>query len=94
MSDDQFQRIIKGTTTNRIVAEVSKSWESGREILDAAEDCIAARFEEVIRHNRDRGYRLESWQLVTAYVPPAGPGEPARPGRLHETVIAVFVGFD
>jgi hypothetical protein len=63
-----------------IVAEVSKSWINGGH---ASTDTrvLAELFEDVIDHNRQRGYRLHSFQvhrLVT------------RPGELNETLIAVF----
>jgi hypothetical protein len=61
----------------RIVAEVSKTWVA----RDPDHRVLAERFEAVIDRNRDRGYTLESWQLVTATT---------ANGQLVETIIAVF----
>ena len=65
--------------TEMIVAEVSKSWPA---VITEPIDIISKRFEEVIRVNRERGYKLNSWQLSAA--------SPSR-GIMVETIIAVFV---
>jgi len=63
-----------------IVAEISKNWCDGEEWTPGS-GLLAQQFERVISHNRARGYRLMQFQLhrlITA------------PGRLNETIIAVF----
>lgn len=59
----------------RIVGEISISWPASKAKLSAA-------FENVIEVNRERGFRLESWQF--SQVPMIG-------GAFNETIIAVFV---
>jgi hypothetical protein len=66
-------------TTPFIVAEISKNWEGGKAVKDTP--LIAQQFETVINFNAQRGYRLHSFQLHRFYI---------APGRLNETLIAVF----
>lgn len=66
----------------RIVAEISRQWPS--EISDhgiRSDFYIRSDFERVIEANRERGYKLESWQAIATAVD----------GMLVETIIAVFV---
>jgi hypothetical protein len=66
----------------RIVAEISTTWPPPDPNEPPGVARVAAsRFERVIETNRDRGYALESWQLVATYCD----------GQLVETIIAVFV---
>lgn len=62
-----------------IVAEISKNWLDGREVV--ASGLICQQFERVINTNLARGYRLQSFHLHQLFVPPHG---------LNETIIAVF----
>lgn len=61
-----------------IVAEVSKNWVNGYEVEPGL---LAERFEEVIEVNRQRGYRLHSFQLHRVMVAQR---------QLNETIVAVF----
>jgi len=71
---------------HRIVAEFPRNWP--RDTADASERPLVSQlFEAGIEHNSERGYRLESWQYSTVFVP-AGNG--AGPGMV-DTIIAVFV---
>jgi hypothetical protein len=67
-----------------IVAEVSKNWpeKPGGKFSGQT---INSLFEEVIEHNRRRGYVLHSFQLhrVMTSVPPDPP-------VMNETIVAVF----
>lgn len=62
----------------RIVAEISKNWP------EQSPGLISQKFDEVIDHNRERGYELESWQLGVSQSGIVGVG-------YVETIIAVFV---
>jgi tmRNA-binding protein len=62
-----------------IVAEVSKSWIYGVPVSDTP--LLAQSFEYVIETNRQRGYRLHSFQLHRLMV---------SINQLNETIIAVF----
>lgn len=66
MNDQQF-----------IVAEVSKNWNKD----SPASDLVCQRFEHVINHNLQRGYRLHSFTLHRLMT---------EPDCLNETIIAVF----
>lgn len=65
-----------------IVAEVSKNW-TGQWVgpLPSPSDILCGRFEQVIEHNRKRGYRLHSWNIHRLMVDK---------DSLNETIIAVF----
>jgi hypothetical protein len=65
--------------TQFIVAEVSKNWSDGREVV--ATGPIAHLFEQVIAFNLDRGYRLYQFSLHRILTAPS---------ELNETIIAVF----
>jgi hypothetical protein len=65
-------------TTPFIVAEISKSWINGSAKSPLL---ISEAFEQLIEHNRQRGYRLHSFQLHRLMT---------RPDEMNETVIAVF----
>lgn len=71
-------------TPRYIVAEISKNWHVGQSATDAAE-FLSWMFEHIINVNRDRGYRLMSWQLHRMLV---------TPWELNETIIAVFERVD
>lgn len=63
-----------------IVAEISKNWRNGSPVnLDPQP--IATLFEWVIEMNRQRGYRLHSFQLHQVMT---------APDMLTETIVAVF----
>ena len=62
-----------------IVAEVSKNWIDGQEVIPSGPICRL--FEKVIATNHQRGYRLLSFQLNRMIVAPR---------ELNETIIAVF----
>lgn len=62
-----------------IVAELSKNWIDGVALVDNGLLCQL--FEQCIEHNRQRGYRLHSFQLHRMMT-----GE----RELNETIIAVF----
>ena len=62
-----------------IVAEVSKNWDCDKEA--DVNDLLATRFEHVIEFNRQRGYRLHSFQLHRFMTSPT---------VMNETIIAVF----
>jgi hypothetical protein len=62
-----------------IVAEISKNWPEDN--IPGVRRLLSERFEDVINHNRARGYRLDSWRL-DRFSP--------EPGTLNETIIAVF----
>ena len=61
-----------------IVAEISTNWPKA---WPAHADMIGAKFELVIAHNLERGYRLHSFQLHQVVV---------QSGQMVETIIAVF----
>lgn len=61
-----------------IVAELSKTWIEGNS-PDA--ELIATKFERCIEHNRERGYRLQSFSLHRMMVGIS---------QMNETIIAVF----
>jgi hypothetical protein len=63
-----------------IVAEVSKSWVNGLP-ANGSPFVLAELFEQVIEHNRQRGYRLHSFDVHRLMT---------RPDELNETLIAVF----
>jgi len=63
-----------------IVAEISKSWIDG-EPFDPSTPILAVQFQEVIEVNRQRGYRLVTFQLHRLM---------PRPDEMNETIIAVF----
>jgi hypothetical protein len=63
-----------------IVAEVSKNWRAGVEVLPTG--LLSHQFEIVINHNDQRGYRLQSFAVDRRMV---GADE------MNETLIAVFV---
>jgi hypothetical protein len=46
-------------TPDMIVAEVSKNWPE----MSADTTLLSQRFETVIQHNRERGYKLHSWRF-------------------------------
>ena len=69
-------------TQQRIVAEISRSWEGG----DDLESCIGERFEGVITTNIARGYTLESWRFQQTFCE-----SDDRPSHLVETIVAVFI---
>jgi len=69
----------------RIVAEVTKNW-GGLDI--GQKPNISVQFEQVIAHNVERGYALESWQLHQLAYPDAQRGGAA---MIVETIVAVFV---
>lgn len=74
----QSQQRQEALKRKRIVAELSKTWPS----LDKKDSSILAkRFEEAVEVNRQRGFILESWQLV----------QNATLGGVYETIIAVFI---
>lgn len=62
-----------------IVAELAKNWHA--EYVVEPSEFLSQYFERVININRDRGYRLMSWQLHRMMVAPL---------ELNETIIAVF----
>lgn len=62
-----------------IVAEVSTNWPKTWPV--GPNDLIAGKFEEVIEHNRRRGYRLHSFQLHRLLVDAE---------QMNETIVAVF----
>ncbi len=66
-----------------IVAEVSKTWKAGRSLTTLL---LSEQFELVIEVNRQRGYRLHSFQMHQRYVPISE----RYAERLVETIIAVF----
>lgn len=76
-----------GTILEKIVAEVSKTWVKGATKFPNDPSILASRFEEVIRHNRDRGYILDDWRFSQVTIPSFGNDPP----ELIETIIAVFV---
>lgn len=64
-----------------IVAEISKNWRRNAELPASSTQIIAGMFEDVIEHNRQRGYLLHSFQLhrlLTSL------------DEMNETIIAVF----
>lgn len=63
-----------------IVAEVSKTWINGQ-AANPITPPLCASFEHIIERNRQRGYRLHSFQLHRIM---------ARPDEMNETIIAVF----
>lgn len=68
----------------RIVAEISKNWP------EVEPGLLSQRFEGVIATNEERGYVLESWQLVSSSAPTRNSmGQDVT--RHVETIIAVFV---
>lgn len=69
-----------------IVAEISKHWTKPG---DEREGMLSARFEFVVRHNNERGYRLVDWKMTTLLIPPNMTGKDA-PGGIVETIVAVF----
>ena len=69
--------------TQFIVAEISKNWRDGSELVQNGLACQL--FERCIEHNRLRGYRLHSFQLHRMMT---GDRE------LNETIIAVFERVD
>ncbi len=62
-----------------IVAEISKSWIDGKPVSNTK--FIAESFEYVIETNRQRGYRLHSFQLHRLMVSIT---------QMNETIVAVF----
>ena len=62
-----------------IVAEVSTNWPKTWPVGPC--DLIAGKFEDVIEHNRRRGYRLHSFQLHRLLVDAE---------QMNETIVAVF----
>ena len=68
-----------------IVAEISKSWINGEAVSDTP--ILAVSFERVIEVNRQRGYRLHSFQLHQLMVSRA---DDVMADHLVETIIAVF----
>ncbi len=69
-----------------IVAEISKNWIDGRP-ANGDPRLLAQIFEQVIEHNRIRGYRLHSFQLHRAITRWR---EDTSRAELNETIIAVF----
>lgn len=73
-----------------IVAEVTKNWVEGEV---PSTPILCQRFEQIIRHNNDRGYRLHDWKMTTLYKP-AGQavlGEGSnQPACMTETIVAIF----
>ena len=67
-------------STAFIVGEVSKSWINGQPFNDDPR-VLAELFEQMIEHNRQRGYRLHSFQIHRLLV---------RRDELNETLVAVF----
>lgn len=63
-----------------IVAEISKKWPSEDPRL-----LLSHRFEQVINHNLERGYKLHSWKLISAF---------PNTETLYETIVAVFERAD
>lgn len=59
-----------------IVAEISKSWKEG----DKVADLLSYKFETVINHNEERGYRLSDWKL----------SQVCNGDIFTETIIAIF----
>jgi hypothetical protein len=63
-----------------IVAEVSKNWGPDSP-PPTSQTCICGLFEKVIEHNRQRGYKLHSFQLHRLLTAPE---------HMNETIVAVF----
>ncbi len=68
-----------GSDTPFIVAEVSKSWIDGQPV--STTPLLAESFEFIIETNRQRGYRLHSFQLHRLM---------ASINQMNETILAVF----
>lgn len=70
----------------RIVAEVSVNWPQQTPTPDlvkpTATGVISNRFENVIAHNEQRGYKLESWKFSQVCLDK---------DHMVETIVAVFV---
>jgi hypothetical protein len=66
-------------TTPFIVSEISKNWHAGKPM--AKTPLIAQQFEILIEFNRQRGYRLHSFQLHRLMTDPK---------TMNESLIAVF----
>lgn len=62
-----------------IVAEVSTNWPKAWPVPQR--EHLGSKFEEVIEHNRQRGYRLHSFQVSQVITAPE---------QMTETIIAVF----
>jgi len=63
-----------------IVGEISKSWVDGQPTTHTG--LISQQFEAMIETQLQRGYRLHSFQLSTAYAEATD--------QLNETIVAVF----
>ena len=63
-----------------IVAEISKNWRDGREVVPGS-GLLAQQFERVIAYNGARGYRLQQFRVHRMMT---GPDE------LNEMIVAVF----
>lgn len=71
-----------------IVAEVTKNWVEGEE---PSTPILCQRFEEIIRFNNARGYRLHDWKMTTLYKPAAKDVDGERtPNCMTETIVAIF----
>lgn len=78
--------LTEPTESETIVAEISKTWfleDAGTRHLKTQDvrKPLCVLFEEVIKTNDYRGYKLLNWQLNTT----------ALPDQMTETIIAVFV---
>jgi hypothetical protein len=73
------RRVMNEMRERFIVAEVSKNWINGREVV--SNGTLSQLFEGVVNKNADRGYRLLTFQLHRIM---------ARPDEMNETIIAVF----
>lgn len=80
---DPLIELTQDVSEPYIVAEISKNWRDGVAVSD--QTLISQRFEHIINTNRQRGYKLLSFQLVQAAYEKSGSQ------WLCETIIAVFV---
>jgi hypothetical protein len=72
------------TATTFIVAEIAKTWINGHGV-NGDDEPLCMRFEKVIEHNLQRGYRLDQFQLNRLMV---------GFDQMNETIIAVFVSIE
>ena len=70
-----------------IVAEISRNWNPGFD-MERAQALIGQDFQNVIRVNGERGYRLSSWKL-SASTPGVAVGSLSA-SQVNETIVAVF----
>lgn len=73
-----------------IVAEASTNWWPGEGGPDSMR-LVSQRFEELVRVNNERGYRLVDWKMRTILIP--AQVDPPVKMHVNETIVAVFEKF-